>query len=110
MGGLYRQKNSWWDYLKDEFFSIFKHIKGSITLGNGYTETEIKIDPEIKISRVYVAVVAEHIPVCAGNVDKVGAIQNGKNSFILYADIKSSTATVYWLIDISDEQENINNI
>jgi hypothetical protein len=104
MGGYDRGKNWWWDYFKDELFSIFKNVKGSITLSNGYSETQIKLDPKIKASKIYVAVVAENIPICAGDIDKVGAIQNSDNSFILYADIKSNAATVYWLVDINDDK------
>lgn len=105
---LIRGKNWWWDYFKDNFFSIFQHVRGSITLANGYSETAIELDPSIKANRIYVAVVAEDIPVCAGDVDKVGAIQTTDNSFILYADIKSSSATVYWLVDYTDGKPNEN--
>lgn len=107
---LIRGKNWWWDFFKDNFFSIFKHVRGSITLANGYSETTINLDPKIKAKRVYVAVQAEDIPICAGNVDKVGAIQTGDSTFILYADIKSNSATAYWLVDISENEQDIEDI
>lgn len=112
MGGLNKGKNWWWDYFKGYFFSIFKHVRGSITLGHGYSETEIQLDTHIKAKRIFVAVEAENIPVCAGSVDTVGAIKKTNSSFILYADIKSDTATVYWLIDyaLSDEDDSVDNI
>ncbi len=106
--GLVRGKNWWWNYFKDAFFSIFKHVKGSITLSHGYSETVINLDPSITANRIYVAVIAEDIPVCSGDVDKVGAIQTGPHSFVLYADIKSTTATVFWLVDFTDGIDNQN--
>jgi hypothetical protein len=110
--GLLKGKNWWWKYFKALLFSIFSHVRGSITLGHGYSETEIVLDPIIKAKRIFVAVEAEDIPVCAGAVDTIGAIKKCDNIFILYADIKSNTATVYWLVDytLNDDDENIDNI
>ena len=102
---LIRGKNWWWEYFKALLFSMFRRVKGSITLGHGYSETEIVLDPIISANKIFIAVEAEDIPVCAGAVDMVGAIKKCDNVFILYADIKSNTATVYWMIDytISDD-------
>lgn len=110
--GLLRGKNWWWKYFKALFFSIFSHVRGSITLAHGYSETEIALDSLIKAKRIFVAVEAEDIPICAGAVNMVGAIKKCDNVFILYADIKSNTATVYWLIDytLNDSDESIDNI
>lgn len=110
--GLLRGKNWWWNYFKENFFSIFRHVRGNITLSHGYSETVINLDPTIKAQRIYVAVIAEDIPVCSGDVDKVGAIQTGPNSFVLYADIKSTTATVFWLVDFTDgiSDQNIDDL
>lgn len=66
---------------------------------NGYTETEIKLDPHIKATKIFVSITADEIPVCAANVDMVGAIQTSPRTFILYSDIKSNSATVYWRVD-----------
>lgn len=107
---LLKGKNWWWNYFKEKFFSIFKHVRGSVTLGHGYNEVEVKLDRSIFPRRIFVAVEAEGIPVCAGNVDMVGAIKNSENSFIIYADIKSNTAVVYWLIEYGSESVDIDTI
>jgi hypothetical protein len=106
MGGLIRGENWWWNYFKDEFFSIFYHIRGQMLVVHGYSEIEIDIDPTVNVNRIFVAVQSENIPVCAGNVDMVGSIQNGDHSFIIYADIQSNSAVIYWLIDYSDNGQN----
>lgn len=110
--GLIRGKNWWWNYFKKELFSIFSHVRGSITVMNGYSEMEINIDPSIQAERIFVAVEAEGIPVCGANVNMVGAIKKGDNAFIIYADIKSNTATIYWLVDYKYEgpDESIDDI
>ena len=107
-----RGRNWWWNYFKVMFFSMFGHIRGSILLSHGYSETEIILDPLIKAQRIFVAVEADNIPVCAGAVNMVGAINKSNNVFMLYADIKSNTATVYWLVDytLNDADESIDNI
>jgi hypothetical protein len=109
--GLIRGKKWWWQYFKALFFLIFSHVRGSITLAHGYSETEITLDPLIKAKRIFVAVEAEDIPVCAGSVNMVGAIKKYNNVFVLYADIKSSTATVYWLVDytLNDSDEELDD-
>jgi hypothetical protein len=106
---LFRGRLWWWNYFRNKFFSIFNHVRGNITLAHGYSEMEIKLDEQIKAKRIFVAVEAENIPVCSGNVDMVGAIKNSDNSFILYADIKSNSATVYWLVDytLNDNDQSI---
>ena len=96
---LIKGKNWWWHYFKELLFSVSKHVRGSITLAHGYSETEITLDPLIKATNIFVCVKPEDIPVCAGDVDMVGAIRTSSNAFILYADIKSNTATVHWLVD-----------
>lgn len=105
--GYNRGKNWWWNYFKELYFSMFSHIRGSILLSHGYSETEIILSPLIKIEKIFIATEAENIPVCAGDVDMVGAIKKSDNVFILYADIKSNTATVYWLVDyvLSDDEQ-----
>lgn len=109
--GLIRGRGWWWNYFKALFFSIFSHVRGSITLSHGYSETEITLDPLIKAKRIFVAVEAEDIPICAGSVNMVGAIKKCDNVFILYADIKSNTATVYWLVDytLHDADESLDD-
>jgi hypothetical protein len=69
----------------------------------------VQLDDKIKAERIFVCIEAENIPVCSGNVDTVGAIRNGPNSFILYADIKSNSATVYWMVEYTLNFENFNN-
>jgi hypothetical protein len=96
---LIRGKNWWWHYFKELLFSIFKHVRGSITLAHGYSETEITLDPLIRATKIFVCVEPGEIPICAGAVDMVGAIRKSNNVFILYADIKSNTATVHWTVD-----------
>jgi len=110
--GLSRGRSWWWNYFKSTFFSIFKHVRGSITLAHGYSETEITLDPLIKAKRIFVAVEAENIPVCAGAVDMVGSIRKCDNVFIIYADIKANTANVYWLVDytLKEDDEDIDSI
>jgi hypothetical protein len=107
---LIHGKKWWWEYFKREYFSLFSHIKGSILASHGSSEFEIKLDDAIKAKQVFVAVEAEGIPVCVGNVDKVGAILKDSNTFIVYADIKSNTAMVYWLVEYSMDEDNIDNI
>jgi len=108
---LFRGRLWWWNYFKKLLFSIFSHVRGSVTLAHGYSEMEIKLDDAIKAQRIFVAVEAENIPVCSGNVDTVGAIRNSDNSFILYADIKSNSATVYWLVDytLKDDDQSLDD-
>ena len=108
---LSRGKTWWWNYFKEKFFSIYKHIRGNIILGNGHNEIEILLDPKLNTKRIFVAVEAEGIPVCAADVDMVGAIKTSNHSFIIYADIKSNTAIIYWLVEYSfDEEDNVDSI
>jgi hypothetical protein len=74
-------------------------VKGSITIGSGFYETEVILDPSIVIKKVYASIEAEGPPVCVGNVDMVGIVKKDDHSFILYTDIKSNMATVYWLVE-----------
>lgn len=106
---LKRGKLWWWNYFKDLFFSIFTRIKGNVTVAHGYSEMEVKLDDKIKAERIFVAIEAENIPVCSGNVDTVGAIRNGPNSFMLYADIKSNSAKIYWLVEYTLSYEDYVN-
>lgn len=76
-----------------------KVIKGSITIGSGSFETEVTVDPSIVINKIYVSIEAEGPPVCAADIDMVGAVQKDDHSFILYTNIKSNIATVYWLVE-----------
>jgi len=99
MGGYIRGPNWWWNYFKDLFFFTFKESRGHILLINGHSETVINVDHKITVTKIYVAISADDIPVCAANVDMVGAIQTSPNQFIIYADIRSNTATVYWRLD-----------
>lgn len=99
MGGLVRGTNWWWNYFKDLFFFTFNETRGSILLSNGHSETVIELDHKIRATKIYISVAADEIPVCAANVDMVGAIQTGPTTFIIYADIRSNTATAYWRID-----------
>jgi hypothetical protein len=107
MGGLNRGRGWWWEYFKILFFSIFTRIKGSVMVAHGYSEMEIKLDDKIKAGKIFVCIEAEDIPVCSGNVNTVGAIRNSPNSFILYADIKSNTATVHWLVEYTPNIEDL---
>ena len=109
MGGMVRGPNWWWNYFKDLFFFIYHESRGNILLIHGYSETEITIDPKISATKIYISVSADNIPVCAANVDMVGAIQTSPNSFIIYADIKSNSATVYWRLDYEFNDDIVNN-
>ncbi len=74
-------------------------IKGSITVACGSFETEIKVDRSIVIFKIYASIEAESPPVCGADVDMVGAVKLDDHTFILYTNIKSNTATVYWLVE-----------
>lgn len=99
MGGLNRGTNWWWSYFKDLFFFTYHQSRGNILLMHGYSETVIELDHKIRAKKIYISVSTNNIPVCAANVDMVGAIQTGHTTFIIYADIKSDSAMVYWRLD-----------
>ncbi len=103
MGGLVHDAGWWYDYWYEKLFASHGEVRGSIILMNGYSETVINTNSKIKATKIYVSVAADQIPVCAANVDMVGAIQTSPTQFILYADIKSNSATVFWKIDYADE-------
>lgn len=106
MGGMIKGPNWWWNYFKDLFFFTYHQSRGNILLMHGHSETEINIDSKIKATKIYISVAADNIPVCAANVDMVGAIQTGDNSFIIYADIRSNSANVYWRLDYVFRDDN----
>jgi hypothetical protein len=76
-----------------------KIVKGSITIGSGFYETEVILDSSIVIHKVYASIEADSPPVCVGNIDMVGIVKKDDHSFVLYTDIKSNIATVYWLVE-----------
>lgn len=71
----------------------------SLELNNGRHEIEIELGK--KPGRVWVSLYDEQgdLPVCGGNVDKVGTVDTD-NGFILHADIHSTSRKVRWFASL----------
>ena len=101
MGGVSHTVAWWWDFFKRLFGINDYFVRGFISLANGRHEVQIQTDPlNGKPYKVYIWV-SEPTPgvcVCLGDVNLVGStiVPDG---FVLYADIKSNVADVYWLIE-----------
>ena len=98
--GLIRGKGWWWRFFKELLFDLHTVMRGHITLSYGRHEIQIPIDSQIKPYGVYLNCQDIGIPVCAGDVSMASAKLNEEgNYFTLYADIKSNTCNVLWLIE-----------
>jgi len=71
-------------------------VDGCITLNQGHHE--ITVVTEISPEQVYLSVSPIGAPVCNGDIDMVGysLLPDG---FVLYADIKSNSAEVCYIIE-----------
>lgn len=81
-----------------------KYENDTLELSNGIHEIEIEIgegDECETPNRVWVSFDDESgdLPVCGGNVDKVGVVKTHKG-FILYADIKSTSRVIRWFASL----------
>lgn len=71
-------------------------VEESVCLTVGQHELVIDVGPKSPIN-VWVSLEDQYgTPVCQGNIDKVG-VQMGDQSFILYADVYSSSRVVRWI-------------
>ena len=101
MGGLVRGFDWWWKYFYDKFYILGPHVRGQITLPYGQQEVKIDVSPG-RISQVYLHdFPSSEIPVCAGNINYFGCIQD-KHDFTIYAQVNTNTTTVYWIVVLVD--------
>lgn len=101
LGGVTHTIGWWWEFFKS-LFGISDYFKrGNISLASGKHEIQIQTDPsEGSPTKVYTWI-SEPTPgvcVCLGDVNLAGTTSL-PDGFVLYADIKSNTATVNWLVE-----------
>lgn len=70
-------------------------VEGHITLNQG--QHEVLINTHKKFDRVFISVKNAGCQVCVGDIDYVGYSET-ENGFVLYADIKSTTAEVAYIL------------
>ncbi len=99
MGGINHGANWWWEFFLQKFFDLHTTIKGEIVLSFGKHELNIDIGANVDAKTIYVNCDDMEVPVCVGAASLISARLMPNNSFNLYADIKSNTCTVKWLIE-----------
>ncbi len=108
MGGIIRSLGWWWNYFKDLFHIKNYYISGSITLSAGFHQIEIPTDFEDPV-RVFLNVQEpeDEIPTCVGHLNWVAAkIQ--VHGFTLFADVKTESCVVKYVVEYSSEKNNPN--
>jgi len=98
MGGVSQSWIYWWNIFKSLFHVNEFNLTGSITLGPG--EHQITIGTEFgDPSEVFLSVQEPNngVPTCVGDLNWVAARLTG-TGFILFANIKSNSATVHYII------------
>lgn len=71
-------------------------VEGSITLNQGHHE--VTVDTEVAPVEVYLSIDSGNSAVCNGDVDVAG-YRLLPNGFVLYADIKSNSAVVNYIVE-----------
>ena len=81
-------------------YTEFEHDRGEFYLGSGIHEVEITTRSEPH--RVWVYTQSDDtIPVCHGNVDKVGVTVT-PTGFVVHAQINSTGALIEWIADLQE--------
>lgn len=105
MGQIIQTIDWWWDFFRNLFGIKDYYVRGHIVLANGQHEIFIQTkDPNPE--RVYLNCEEPDggMSVCMGDVNLVGSSVT-PDGFVLYADIKSDTCIVRWLIEYDAEHD-----
>jgi len=107
MGGVFHNMQWWWDYFKQLFHIKTFYITGSITLAAGEQQVGIPSDLPNPV-RVYLSVEEPDdggITTCLGDLNWVAA-RLLPNGFLLYADIKSDSCTINYVIEYDEDPDH----
>lgn len=100
----YRRYNYIPDLLLQGVGRIFGYRYQEQTIELNHGQHEIQIDTDFTPDRVWFSIDdSGNLPVCLGNVDKVGCcvIDEG---FVLYADVASTSCKIRWFASLSSRK------
>ena len=109
MSGIIRSTDWWWQYFKNLFHIKNYYVSGTITAASGFHEIEVISDFSNPIA-VYLNTEEpdDGTTTCVGDLNWTSAKMN-LNGFTLYANIKSNTCTIKYVIEYSNDNNNPNN-
>jgi hypothetical protein len=106
MGGMTRSPESWWEYFKSLFNIKNYYIDGTVTVCAGFHQIEI---PTVTSNPCSVFLSIEEpdsaTTTCVGDLNWATA-KVQLNGFTLYANIKSNTCTIKYVIQYDCDNSN----